>query len=165
MYTATQTANEREALLWSFFVTQETLRRALDAALSGKHGISLGTYEVLNQIAAAKRGGLTLTQLTEVAPLSLSRISRLVVDLERDGLVERRSCTADKRVSYVALTTKGTALVRRSQATFFAIVDEHFLGRLSTAEVEVLAGIFGRLGGHGGECANALAADTAPSAS
>jgi DNA-binding MarR family transcriptional regulator len=161
MSTATQATTEREALLWSFFGTHETLRRALDSALAGRHGISLVTYEVLNQIASAKRGGLTLTRLTELSPLSLSRISRLIVDLEGNGLVERRSCTADKRVSYVALTAKGAALVRKSQTTFFAVVDEHFLGRLSAGEVELLAGIFGRLGGTGGECANALAAETA----
>lgn len=153
---------DREALLFGFFQTHVGLRHALDAALANAHGISMATYEVLNRLAGAERGGLTLTQLTERAPLSLSRISRLIADLERDGTVERRSCTTDKRVSYVALTKQGAVLVRKSQATFFAVVDERFLGQLTPQEAEVLAGVFARLGGGGGECANALAAETAP---
>lgn len=162
MSTQTASTTDREALLFGFFGTHVDIRHAVDGALASAHGISMATYEVLNQLASAERGGLTLTQLTELAPLSLSRISRLIADLERTGIVERRSCPADRRVSYVALTAKGRTLVRKSQATFFAVVDERFLSQLTPEEAEVLHGVFVRLGHSGGECANALAADTAP---
>ena len=158
MAISTASSTDRETLLFGFFQTHVGLRHALDVALMSAHGISMATYEVLNRLAGAERGGLTLTQLTELAPLSLSRISRLTADLERDGVIERRACTSDKRVSYVALTTEGVRLVRQSQATFFAVVDERFLGQLTPQEAAVLEGVFARLGGGGGGCANALAA-------
>ena len=158
MATRTAAPTDREMLLFGFFQTHVGLRHALDTALMSAHGLSMATYEVLNRLAGAERGGLTLTQLTELAPLSLSRISRLIVDLERDGIVERRACTSDRRVSYIALTAQGAALVRESQTTFFAVVDERFLSQLTPQEAAVLEGVFARLGSGGGGCANALAA-------
>ena len=158
MAIATPLSSERETLLFSFFQTHVDLRRALDAAMREAHGISMGTFEVLSRLQAAQRGGLTLTQLTELAPFSLSRISRLVVDLESRGLVERRACTSDRRVAYVALTEKGEQLVRAGRDTFFTVVEERFLGRLSPEETEVLSTVFARLGGGGAECAGALGA-------
>lgn len=146
----------RHAALFGFLQAQKELTRAMDAALVAHQGLSLATYEVLNRLAHAERGCLTITELAEATRLSLSRVSRVAHDFERRGLVERADCATDKRVNYIQLTPEGRSLVKAAQETFFTVVEERFLGRLDKAETEQLAEIFTRLSGGGADCATAL---------
>ncbi|HVL95980.1 MAG TPA: hypothetical protein VM266_08975, partial [Solirubrobacteraceae bacterium] len=71
---------------------------------------------------------------------------------EQRGLVARRSCASDSRVVHATITPPGRALVSEAQDTFFEVIEDRFLGRLSCDEVGLLGTIFGRLmGEHGGE--------------
>jgi DNA-binding MarR family transcriptional regulator len=140
---------DRELAFFGFLQTHVELTRGLDQALSSGHAISLTGYEVLNRLGRAPKRSLRMTDLAEQALLSLSRVSRLVDELAGRNLVERRACTQDKRVSYVALTDDGCSLLREAQETFLHTVEESFLGRLTEEETRVLADVFGRIsGGH-----------------
>lgn len=147
---------EREGALYGFFQAQVDLRRALDRELSLQHGVSLTTYEVLSRLTTAEDGGLRTTQLAELSPLSLSRVSRLVDELCARGLTERRECATDKRVSYVALTREGRAFMRAAHKTFHATVEERFLGRLTDEETRMLSDLFARIANSGEECKSVL---------
>jgi DNA-binding MarR family transcriptional regulator len=146
---------DREVAFFGFLQTHVELTRRLDHALSAGHGISLTGYEVLNRLGRAGARSLRMSDLAEQTVLSLSRVSRLVDDLAARGVVGRRACAQDKRVSYVVLTDPGCALLREAQETFFETVEEAFLGRLSEQETRTLATVFGRLSGDRG-CRAAL---------
>ena len=136
---------ERQAAWIGILQAHSELTRALDAALSAGHGLSLSAYEVLSRLAHADGGHLRMTQLAERAQLSLSRVSRVIDALEARGLVARRSCAGDSRVVHATITGDGRAKVAEAQETFFEVVEQRFLGRLSCDEVGQLGRLLSRL--------------------
>ncbi|WP_265446437.1 MarR family winged helix-turn-helix transcriptional regulator [Flexivirga meconopsidis] len=82
---------------------------ALDRALQAECEISSSEFDVLEQLATADECSVRMADLAEHVHLSQSALSRLVTRLERDGLAERATCTADRRSIFVAATAKGTA--------------------------------------------------------
>jgi DNA-binding MarR family transcriptional regulator len=124
--------------------THKQLTRALDAELDARHGLSLSGVELLGRLAAADDRQLRLSALAAASGLSLSRVSRIVDQLERRGLVERRQCDEDARAVNACLTPAGEALAREAQATHLAIVRELFYDRLDEDEIETLTAVFGR---------------------
>ena len=118
--------------------------RALDSELGAGHGLAYRAYELLARLAHCGPGRLRMSALAEQTMLSNSRVSRMVDELERNGLVEREGCTDDSRVVYVSITESGRELLGEARSTFFATVEEQLFGRLSPRDVEALARILGR---------------------
>ncbi len=69
--------------------------------------IPLSWYDVLLELNAAPGRSLRMQDLGERVVLSRSRVSRLVDDLERQGLVERRPDPADGRATLASLSAAG----------------------------------------------------------
>jgi DNA-binding MarR family transcriptional regulator len=124
--------------------THKQLTRAMEAELEAEFGLSLSGVEVLGRLAASEGRNLRLSVLAGECGLSLSRISRIVDTLEARKLVERRSSAEDARAVEAHLLKAGLALVRKAQATHFESVQQRFFAQLSPAEIETLAGVFGR---------------------
>jgi DNA-binding MarR family transcriptional regulator len=125
--------------------THRRLTRELDAELEARHGLSFSGLEILARLARAEDRRLRMSDLAEQASLSLSRVSRLVDQLEARGAVCRQACPTDARVVHVALTEPGAELLCAAQETHFAGVEERFFARLTDDEVGLLARIFARL--------------------
>ncbi len=135
----------REAAWLGLLQAHAELTRALDAALHTRHGLSLSAYEVLSRLAHAENCSLRMSQLAERTQLSLSRVSRVVDHLQERGLVERKSCATDSRVVYAAITPAGKRQIAEAQETFFEVIEERFLGKLSCDEVRTLGAVFTRV--------------------
>jgi DNA-binding MarR family transcriptional regulator len=125
--------------------THKQLTRALDAELEARHGLSLSAVELLGRLAAADDHQLRLSVLAHEAGLSLSRVSRIIDVLQARKLVRREPCSQDARAVEAHLTTQGSRLAREAQAAHFASVQHRFFDKLQPGELEVLAGVFGRL--------------------
>lgn len=136
---------EREAAWLGLLAAHAELTRGLDSELSARHGLSLSAYEVLSRLAHAPERHLRMSELAGRSQLSLSRVSRVIDTLEQRGLAERRSCPTDSRVVHATVTDAGRTLVAEAQDTFFATIEERFLGRLSCDEVALVGSIFRRL--------------------
>lgn len=122
------------------------LFRALDAELRREHGLGLHGFEVLLHLAVfSDDGQLRMKQLVEQAPLSQSRVSRLVDELERDGLVERLQSEADARGVNVSITPAGIDVFRAAQDTHLAGLDVRLFSHLSAEEIAQLAEITERI--------------------
>jgi DNA-binding MarR family transcriptional regulator len=138
--------SDRHAEAWiGLLEAHKQLTRALDAELEAQHGLSLSALELLGRLAAADGRQLRLSVLAHEAGLSLSRVSRIIDVLEGRGLVERQTCPRDARAVEAHLTERGLSLARAAQATHFASVQLRFFEQLQPGELEVLAGVFGRL--------------------
>ena len=124
--------------------THRKLTRELEAELEERHNLSFSGLEILARLARAEGHHLRMSDLAEQANLSLSRVSRLVDQLEIRGAAAREACATDARVVHVVLTDAGAELLAVAQETHFAGGEERFFGRLSEDEVAVLAGIFAR---------------------
>ncbi len=128
-----------------FLRAHSSVVKALDADLIARHGLPLSAYEVLLRLALSENGYLRMSELAQQALLSQSRISRLVDQLCRDGLIERRSCETDSRVVYAAITDAGRARLEQAEATHSAGVEGRFFERLSDADLARLAEIWDQI--------------------
>lgn len=125
----------------------QALERQLDADLRREHGIGLHGFEILLHLGAfaGGEGRLSMTQLTRQAPLSQSRVSRLVAELEQRGLVRRSTDERDSRVVVVAITEAGLDTLRKAQETHHRGLRERLFDRLSRSEIEQLARLTAKL--------------------
>lgn len=118
----------------------EALERGLDAELKSSHGLSLRAYEVLLHLAVfSPDGSLRIAQLAEQAPLSQSRVSRMIADLEAKKLVTRAVFEGDSRGVLVSITDDGLRKLRESQDTHIAGLRRRLFSRLDDDEINTLA--------------------------
>jgi DNA-binding MarR family transcriptional regulator len=79
-----------------------------------------------------------MTDLAAQTSLTTSGITRVVDRLERDGLVERRACSTDRRGAFAAMTTAGLARLDQVLPAHLELVEKWFTGRLPTDELAAL---------------------------
>jgi DNA-binding MarR family transcriptional regulator len=122
------------------------LVRQVDAELAARHRVSLSAFELLVRLSVApNEGSLSVTELARQVVISPSRVSRVVDELGRGGYVERRACSTDARVSYVAITDAGRDLLADCSSTFDEAIQRNFLEPLSADEVAALGAIWTKL--------------------
>ena len=121
------------------------LAKRLDAELEQAHRLPMTSYEVLHHLDEATGGRMRMCDLAEQAQLSRSGLTRMVERLERDGLLERCSCSHDARGSYACLTEGGRERLQEARVTHLSVVREHFFSRFSEQELGVLADMWERI--------------------
>src|SRR4051794_25272696 len=107
--TTTQTAE-----VAAFAAALDDFRRASSRArgrLAAEGDLTLSQYHLLEPLLDAE-SPLGVGELACAAGVSAPTATRMLAGLERDGLVERRGCTRDRRVVRVALTADGSTRMR-----------------------------------------------------
>jgi DNA-binding MarR family transcriptional regulator len=138
--------SEDEERAWrGLLEAHAALVTALDARLLTEHQMPLGLIEALIQVAHAEQGSLSVSELAERIGLSPSRTSRLAVELERAGLVERQRDAADSRSTRVAATKAGRDRLLEAAPTYFATIRAHLFEGLGERDVKQLARILERV--------------------
>lgn len=90
---------------------------ALDRELQSRHQLSASEFEILELLWAADKHSQRLSDLTPQVHLSQSAMSRAVARLERDGLLERSMCSADRRSVFATLTDAGIQRFEQARPT------------------------------------------------
>jgi DNA-binding MarR family transcriptional regulator len=113
-----------------YLAVQHTARvfRGLDTEL----GLSPARFSVLATLRY--QGPQRVGALARLEDVAQPTITRLVVALEREGLVERHADPGDRRGSVVRLTAEGRALVRRARSRKIAWI-ERALRDLKPADI------------------------------
>jgi DNA-binding MarR family transcriptional regulator len=111
----------------------------LDAELQAAHNLPLTWYDVLLELNAAHNRQLTMSELGRVAVVSRTRVSRVVDELVRSGLVERIANPADRRSAFARITPAGRARLRAAAPTYLAGIDRHFTSQLTEREAATVA--------------------------
>ena len=97
--------DEDEMRAWhSFLAAGALIDRLVDAQLKEAVGLSHPQYEILVRLAEAPDGELRMTELAGTLLTSKSGLTYQVTQLEKAGLVERRSCPSDVRGVLAVLT-------------------------------------------------------------
>jgi DNA-binding MarR family transcriptional regulator len=138
-------SDERRAAWIGFLQTHAAITKALDTDLMANVGVPLSVFEVLFGIANSEEGYLRMSEVAEQAMLSPSRTSRLVTELERRGLLERRSCPSDSRVVYAVITDRGRALLAEMQVLHFEGIERRFFSALSDEQIAQLGEVWPRV--------------------
>ncbi|MGZ8702252.1 MAG: MarR family winged helix-turn-helix transcriptional regulator [Gaiellaceae bacterium] len=119
----------------------------MSAELVADHGLTINDYEALLHLSRAADGRMRRVDLAGRLILTASGVTRLLDGLEVAGLVERASCSSDRRVIYAVLTETGRTKLREASESHLAGVRAFFEARFSREELEQLAGLLGRLPG------------------
>jgi DNA-binding MarR family transcriptional regulator len=105
----------------------------------GRHGIPLAWYDVLLELNGARAKRLRMQELSDRVVLSRTRVSRLVDEMARHGLVVKQPDDADRRSTWAVITDEGRAALRRTAPVYLAGIQEHFGRYLTAAEQRSVA--------------------------
>jgi DNA-binding MarR family transcriptional regulator len=123
----------------------------LERALAAER-VPLAWYDVLLELNSAPERRLRMTDLGARVVLSRERVSRVVDELERAGLVRRERNAGDGRSFLAVLTDEGRARLRAVAPVYLAGIEEHYARHLTDEEARVIGTALGRV----------LAAEEAP---
>ena len=137
----TEASTTWQALLTAFSELKEILGHEMET----QAGMALDRYGILLRLAQADNGSMRPSDLAGALLLSRSGATRLVDRLERDGLVERRSCATDRRGNVIALTPEGEAAFVRAGRVHLRGIDEHVGSHLTENEMKTLRRILTKL--------------------
>jgi DNA-binding MarR family transcriptional regulator len=141
-----------EELVWrSLMRLVFRLPRVLGDDLQRSCGLSSTEYLVLMHLSESPGGQLGMSELAERTNLSPSRISRVITDMARLRLVERRPGSVDGRTAIATLTRHGATTLRRAWPHHLRSVRERAFDRLTPDEVRILGPILARLAESGDE--------------
>ena len=101
-------------------------------------GMPLSWYDVLLELNSAPDRRLRMTELGARAVLSRERVSRVVDELERAGLVRRERNPDDGRSLLAVITDEGRARLRAAAPAYLAGIERHFGAHLDDEEARAV---------------------------
>jgi DNA-binding MarR family transcriptional regulator len=117
----------------------------LERELSSAHGMPLSWYDVLLELNSAPGRRLRMSELGGRVVLSRERVSRVVDELERAGLVSRERNPDDKRSVFAGITPAGRQRLRSAAPGYLAGIERHFTEHLSDDEARTIAAALQRV--------------------
>jgi DNA-binding MarR family transcriptional regulator len=138
-------SEDEEAAWHGLLEARETLVRTLDERLQAEYQIPLGTVEALMHIAHAEEGTIAVAELARLLDLSPSHVSRVVIDLERKGWVDRQRSANDSRSTRARATDAGRAQLLEAAPTYFSTIRDLLFEGLNAREVKQLVRIWDRI--------------------
>ncbi|MET8558039.1 MarR family transcriptional regulator [Streptomyces sp. NPDC004959] len=145
----TRWLNEREMAAWTGFLeASNRVNRYLEQQLKDSEGLSHTQYEILVLLAASPDQELRMTELAHRLITSKSGLTYQVGQLEKRGLVRRRSCATDDRGVFAVLTEQGDKTLKKAAPGHVAAVREALIDVLDPTELDALATGLGRVGRH-----------------
>ncbi|RCG17870.1 MarR family transcriptional regulator [Streptomyces diacarni] len=143
----TRWLDERQMAAWQGFLEATSrVSRHVEQQLKEDAGLSHPQYEVLVRLAGAPGGELRMTDLAEGLFSSKSNLTYQVGQLEKHGLVRRRSCPTDVRGILAVLTEEGRDTLRAAAPGHVAAVRAALIDVLEPDETDTIARALGRVG-------------------
>lgn len=128
-----------------YYVSFWRIYAAIEADLQAAGLPSLSWYDVLYELYLAPDRHLRMCELARSALLSRSGLTRLVDRLEKEKLIERKSCPKDGRVQHALLTDKGVETLRKIWPVYRAGIAKYFAANLTEAQAREIATSLGRV--------------------
>jgi DNA-binding MarR family transcriptional regulator len=132
--------NEEEKRAWTAFTTAHALLfRRLEERLKHDFDLSGLQYEILARLSGAPNRELRMAELACALVNSKSGLTYQIGQMEKVGLVHRRSCPSDERAVFAVLTDEGMALLERAAPGHVDLVRELLIDVLTPDQVRALA--------------------------
>jgi len=114
-----------------------TQRRLVDKIEQG--GLPGQWFDVLRLLLDVDDHRLPMSTLARNLQMTAGGFTKLADRMAREGLIDRRNSSADRRVVYAALTSKGTKLAKDGAAAYREALAEHVGAVLSEKRLAQLA--------------------------
>jgi len=129
----------REQRAWqAFLAAGAVVGRRIEQQLKEQAGLSHLQYEVLVRLAAADGGEMRMAELADALYTSKSGLTYQIGQLEKSGLVRRRTCEVVHGV-YAGLTDAGRAKLVEVAPGHVATVRAHLIDVLDEAQLDHVA--------------------------
>ncbi|WP_078940615.1 MarR family winged helix-turn-helix transcriptional regulator [Streptomyces cellulosae] len=136
----TRWLNDEEKRAWTAFTTAHALLyRRIEQRAKRKFGLSGLQYEILARLSDAPNRELRMAELAGALVNSKSGLTYQIGQMEKAGLVRRRSCPSDDRAVFAVLTDEGMALLERAAPDHVELVRELLFDVLTPDQVRALA--------------------------
>jgi DNA-binding MarR family transcriptional regulator len=116
------------------------MHRRLHAAIEAE-GLPGPSFEALRLLLASDGHRMPMSRLARDLTMTAGGLTKLADRLARDGLIDRRNSSDDRRVVYAALTEKGAEIATRTLEIYRASLREKVLGVLSPDRLADLANV------------------------
>lgn len=93
------------------------VNRRMDGRLGAFHGLSFVDLGVLTEVEKSPSGVIRRVDLAERLGLTQSAVTRILIPLEKIGLVKRRRDPNDARVGFTSITATGKKVLEEARAT------------------------------------------------
>jgi DNA-binding MarR family transcriptional regulator len=113
------------------FVTRKVFRIVDEQARAA--GVEPLQFQVLIQVLGAQTDVVHVNDVADRLDVAPAFASRLIKELEAKGMLERSQSTVDRRMTRVAVTPAGTALIRRVDSAVYVHL-EYFQKQLSDTD-------------------------------
>jgi len=144
--TAPKALSADEELLWrSLMQLLIRIPRVTDDDFARDSNLATSKYVVLMHLSEAPNHQLRMSDLAARTPLSASRITRVVDELTRAGLVVKARCDSDGRGNVATLTAAGLDVRRRAHEPHLRRVRTRFLDGLRTEDVHIAATVVAQM--------------------
>ncbi len=137
--------NDSLNILMNLSKVQSIISRRFDRL--NMHGIGFTDFMILYFLNQSAGKSMRRIDLAEMAGITASGITRILLPLEKTGLVGRESNERDARVSYVTLTESGKELFDNANQTANALASE-IIPAEKGMDNKALADLLKRLGGN-----------------
>ena len=121
--------------------TARGMKKMLDSELN-KYSVSSSQYTVLNTLM--EDDGLSLSEIGKRVSIDKPAVTGIADRMEKDGLVERRRTSQDRRVIQLFMTEKGRALAEKTEGIATQI-DQKLVNVLTPAEVSQFRHMLNRI--------------------
>ncbi len=92
-----------------------------------------------------KSGEISMGDLADAFELSKPTVTEMIRKFDETGLIQKRRCETDGRVSYISLSPKGQLLANTNELESKRAVEKIF-ARLSEEEIATLTTLFNKIG-------------------
>ncbi|HZL81730.1 MAG TPA: MarR family transcriptional regulator [Demequina sp.] len=137
---------EDQAIWRQYLRATLEVRESLERDLLLEFGLSLNEYEVMVVLSESPDHTTRMSTLAEDLVNSRSRLTHTVHRMEKRGLVERTSCSDDRRGVNCRLTDSGYAVLESTAPSHVESVRRNIFDRLSREEIDALGRIMAKLG-------------------
>jgi DNA-binding MarR family transcriptional regulator len=133
--------DEAEHVAWqSFLDVALRMYATLNRALVDGHRLTLNDVRLLDLLATTPDGSARMGDLADALMSLPSRVTRQIHRLETQGLVRRTSSPDDGRGVLATISPEGRQLLADAMVTYGGGIQEHFVAKLSRAQVTALGG-------------------------
>lgn len=131
------TQSPQQEFIFNFTRAQALMYRRLD---SGLGGIGLNEYIILHHLASSPDKKMRRVDLADKLGLTASGVTRMLLPMEKIGLIKREAHERDERVSFVVLAPGGKTKLEEAQERIDLYIEDTF-GDLQDKKIDEMNSI------------------------